>query len=122
MFPERALVHRDVGNLYIALGSYEEAIEHLKTAVGYDPSDLDARLDLGVAYGKAGMIALAEQQFHEIIEQDPGSIAAHNNLASLYQMSDRFPEAIREMEISLSIDSNQPEIREQLANLKAEVP
>jgi spermidine synthase len=122
MFPERALVHRDVSNIYIVLGRYEEAIEHLETAVRLDPLDLDAKVKLGVLYGNAGMITLSEQLFQEIIEQDPRSIAAHNNLATLYQMTDRFSEAIRELEISLSIDSDQPDIRGQLARLQAEGP
>jgi spermidine synthase len=121
-FPELSHVHRDLGKAYSNLMQFEDAIYHLEIAVEHNPEDLDVQLGLGVQYGKVGLLDLAEAQFLSIIEVDPGYVFAHNNLSTIYLLSGRTAEAIRELELSLSLDPNQQVVRERLDGLNGPGP
>ena len=52
------------------------------------------RLNLGAAYYKKGLVKEAEVQFIESIRLDPSFNVARMNLATLYQETGRYDEAI----------------------------
>jgi Flp pilus assembly protein TadD len=85
--------------------------------VRQNPEDVRTRLELGVEYGNSGRLELAEAQFLAIIEMDPENAPAHNNMALIYELTGRYSQAIGELEISLTINSQQPEIQDRLSRL-----
>jgi len=101
-------------------GEQEEAIPHVLAWLEHHPDDVDGRHSLGVAYAETGRYELAETEFKRTIELDPSHLFAHNNLASVYVLTDRAAEATEELELSLTINPNQPEVRERLRQLRAQ--
>jgi tetratricopeptide (TPR) repeat protein len=53
----------------------------------------EVMLALGSAYFRNGQLAEAEPAYKDAVQTDPRLGAAHNNLAVIYMMSGRFPEA-----------------------------
>jgi len=54
-------------------------------------------LSLGSAYFRSGKLADAETQYKEAIASDPRSGEAHSNLAVVYLETERFAEALAEI-------------------------
>jgi spermidine synthase len=120
LFPNRAQPHREIANTYMVLGRQEEAIPHVLAWLERYPDDVDARHSLGVAYAETERYDLAETELKHVIELDPSHLFAHNNLASVYILTDRYAEAIEEFELSLTINPDQPRVRDRLRQLRAQ--
>ena len=115
---------------------YAEAIETLKKAIELDDDRPDAHYNLAVIYGLLAMgdVAVEElfedhvdeeilfqnavEEYQRVLEIDPGHIPAHNNLATIFALHGEKDLAIQELELSLELDPDQPEVREQLEDLK----
>ena len=115
---------------------YPEAIECLKKAIELDDDRPEAHYNLAVIYGLLAMgdIAVEElfddhvdeeilfqnavEEYQRVLEIEPGHIAAHNNLATIFALHGERDLAIQELEVSLELDPDQPEVREQLEDLK----
>jgi spermidine synthase len=118
LHPDRVRLHRDIANTYIVLDRQEEALPHVKTWLERYPDDVDARHSLGVAYAETAQYELAEAELKKVIEIDHAHLFARNNLASVYVLTDRYAEAIEEFEHSLTINPDQPRVRERLLELQ----
>jgi tetratricopeptide (TPR) repeat protein len=75
---------------------YEASVKYYKRALEVNPSNLKARLNLGVAYREMGEDDLAEREWLKVIEGRLPGPMAHNNLAILYLNRRQFDKA-REM-------------------------
>ena len=116
-------------------GAYAEAIAAFERAVGLDDGQVDAHYNLAVVYGLLAMGDLRVEELFEdhvdeeillqnaieayqrVLELDDGHIAAHNNLATIYALHGERELASHELDLSLEIDPDQPDIREQLDEL-----
>jgi len=116
---------------------YGEAIRALGQAVELDDSRLDAHYNLAVVYGLLAMSDLeiedyfedrvdeellfqnAIDEYQRVLEIDPNHIPAHNNLGTLYALHGEHDLALHELERSLELDPNQPEVREQIEELRS---
>ncbi len=115
---------------------YAEAVECLKKAIELDDERLEAHYNLAVIYGLLAMGDIAAEELFEdhvdeeilfqnaveeyqrVLEIEPGHIPAHNNLATVFALHGERDLAIQELETSLELDPDQPEVREQLEDLK----
>lgn len=99
---------------------YEEAIEHFKNAVAFDPGLINARLYLATAYAQqyipnadnAENVRNAEQaidQFKKVLEKDPNNVNSIKGIASLYLQMKKFNEAKDYFDRVTKIDPNDPE-------------
>lgn len=89
---EQVLGHafKNLGNAYLGLGKYEEAIDILRKATETDPKSAAAHFNLGLAHYIAGQHAEAAESYKRALELRPGLAAAHFNLALAYiRMKDR---------------------------------
>ena len=94
-------------------GRREEAANAWQTAVANWPGDTVALFGLGNAQLAKGDNAAAEKNFRAILEQDPGAIAARNNLAIALARQSRF--AAARSEIAWALDNNDdPALQEEL--------
>ncbi len=96
-------------------GQQTEAIEHLTTAVSWDPSYLEARAELGVLYARTGEIAKALEQFERGSELEPNSGALHFNQAWALLSLGRASEAEREARRALAFNPQQVNAQRLLA-------
>ena len=115
---------------------YAEAIRVLQQAAALDDGRVDAHYNLGVVYGLLAMSDLdledyfedkvdeeiflqnALEEYQHVLEIDPNHVAAHNNLATVCALHGDVDQAMRELQLSLDLDPNQPEVREQLEDLE----
>jgi tetratricopeptide (TPR) repeat protein len=115
---------------------YQEAIRLLQDAIERDPERADAHYNLGVVYGLLAMGDLDHETYFEdhvdeemllqsaieeyqlALEAEPGHLAAHNNLATIFALHGERELAVHELETSLALDPDQPEIAEQLRELE----
>jgi tetratricopeptide (TPR) repeat protein len=59
-------------------------VERYKEQVKSNPNDLSVRNELGIIYGKAGLIEQAKEEFLRIIEIEPTFAPSRNNLGNIY--------------------------------------
>ena len=115
---------------------FAEAIDILEHAIELDPDQPDAHYNLAVIYGLLAMSDLEVEEYFEdqvdeeillqnaieeyqcVLELDDKHVAAHNNLATIYALHGERDLATHELELSLSLDPDQPDVREQLDELK----
>lgn len=115
---------------------HAEAIECLKKAIELDDDRPEAHYNLAVVYGLLAMgdVAIEElfddhvddeilfqnavEEYQRVLEIEPGHIPAHNNLATIFALHGERDLAIQELELSLDLDPDQPEVREQLEDLR----
>jgi len=111
---------------------FAQAIDILRQAIDTDESRVDAHYNLAVTYGLLAMSDLRAEDYFEdhvddeifieafqrVLELDDGHVAAHNNLGTIYALHGERDLAVHELELSLQIDPDQPDVREQLDELK----
>ncbi|MFB3915290.1 MAG: tetratricopeptide repeat protein [Terriglobales bacterium] len=99
---------------------YEEAIEHFKNAVSFDPGLVNARLYLATAYAQQYIpnadnpenVRNAEQaieQYKKVLEKDPNNINSVKGIAFLYLQMKKLDQAKEYYERATKIDPNDPE-------------
>ncbi len=102
-----ASVRRTIGNTYLSLGRYPEALEHLERAVDLlgwpeqeTPEALDAAARLGVLFQRLGRYEESEELLSAVLEartrilgeEHPDTMTSLNNLADLYFAMGRIDE------------------------------
>jgi tetratricopeptide (TPR) repeat protein len=79
-----------------------EAIEWLQKAASQDPKNPNVYMMLGIAYGNSGSFGESESFFKKAYQLGGGSVAdVHLYLAGIYDKQQKYPEAIRELELFL---------------------
>lgn len=78
----------------IARGQADRAVPILERAIEASPSDVRARLDLGLAYELLEDLAAAERAYRGVLDVDPAMPEALNNLGALLRDTDRGEEGI----------------------------
>jgi len=128
------LVERGIG--LAERHDFAEAIRTLMRAIERDPDQPDAHYNLAVVYGLLAMSDLGDEEYfedhvdeeillqnaieeyHRVLETDACHVPAHNNLGTIYALHGERELAIHELELSLEINPDQPEVREQLDELR----
>ena len=83
----------EAGLLYLEQGRHDEGIALLEKVVEAAPELGAPRVDLGIAYHRAGDLEAAEQTLRRAIESNPEHAVAHNELGIVYRKTGRFGEA-----------------------------
>lgn len=109
--PSSAQISRELAIESIQHGNDAEAIRELKKALTLQPDYPDLHNYLGIAYGNAGMVDDAIEEFETALKINPKYIKARLNLALVLYENERYPEAKSNIEAVLQV---QPE--NQLAN------
>ena len=67
-----------------AQNDLSKSIDALKTVLEHEPSNVDVRYYLGLAYYDNGMVSEAIDEFNKIIELDQGYVNAYFYLGTIY--------------------------------------
>jgi tetratricopeptide (TPR) repeat protein len=99
---ERAVLeHGYAGHTLSDLGRQPEAIDQLQDALRIRPGDVDARIDLGVAWARAGRLPEAVAAFQAAVQADPRRIEARDDLGNGLVQLGRFAEGIAQYQAGL---------------------
>ncbi|MBI5574274.1 MAG: O-antigen ligase family protein [Elusimicrobia bacterium] len=66
----------NIGNIYFTLGDRKSAKENYIKAININPSLIDARLNLGIAYYYEGKLKESSEEFEKVLELDPKNSSA----------------------------------------------
>ncbi len=99
-------------------GRSDEAATAWRTALRVWPNNPVALFGLGNVLLAAGDNVSAEGCFRKMLESDPASGAARNNLAMSLARQDRHEEALREIAIALK-DNSDPALKKELRHTEA---
>ena len=98
-------------------GRHEEGVALLEKVAAETPQLSAPRIDLGIAYRRAGDFEAAERNLLLAIETNPEHPAAHNELGIVYRATGRFNEARASYESALAIYPDYHYARRNLAVL-----
>jgi len=97
----------EIAKSAIKASNYAEAVDRLSRLLEREPSNAEAHLYLGVAYGKKGDYESAFREFDWVNAKDPAFRAAastHNDIAMLYYLREMYREAIAEFKKAISVN------------------
>lgn len=91
--PQLGHAHYNLGTMLLK-NAPEEAIEHFKIAISFQPNHTDALNNLGSAYAMKERFDEAIECFRKSIAAMPNNADAHGNLGNAYREKGNFDEAI----------------------------
>ncbi len=101
---------------FVVRKDLKSAADALESATKLDPAFNVARLALASVYESAGRFEAAIQQYRTILEREPESVIALNNLAYALAVRSKAPEeALPFAKRALSLASSSPEIQDTVA-------
>jgi Flp pilus assembly protein TadD len=102
---------------YLEQGRHEEGVALLESVAAETPQLSTPRIDLGIAYRRAGDFEAAERNLLLAVEANPDHPVARNELGIVYRETGRFAEARASYEAALAIYPNYHYARRNLAVL-----
>jgi len=102
--PFQARCHNGLGNVYGALGRYEEALAAYQRAIDLDPKLANPHNGLGTVYYSLGSYEEALAAYQRAIDLDPKSAYAHNGLGNVYRDLGRHDEALAAYRRAIELD------------------
>ena len=113
------LAHNSLGNAYLDLQQFDQAIEQYRAAIAIDPAHAMSHFNLGVALAATGRLDQAIAEYEEVVRLQPGHAAAHNNLGNALLNQNRLAAAMDHCQEALKID---PQFAEAHYNAGESVP
>lgn len=114
--------HYSLGVLMASAGRGREAIEHLQSAVKFNPNYLEARQGLGDALSRAGQPEAALSQYAEVVRLNPRAGDARFNYAMALVRLNRYPQAREWLTESTRLLPDDMQLRHALARILAAAP
>ena len=93
----------ETGVFLLQQGRHDEGIAILEEVAAAAPQLSAPRIDLGIAYHRAGDLEAAERNLELALESNPDQPVAHNEMGIIYRKTGRFAEARRSYEAALAI-------------------
>jgi tetratricopeptide (TPR) repeat protein len=96
--PQIAVIHKKIGDAYIARDDYQSAADHYVVALDYVRKDLsiDERFQISQYLSWGGKRKEAIRELRLILSEDPNNIKARIHLARVLSWSGKLDEAIKE--------------------------
>lgn len=93
----------DAALILLNQGRLDEGIEILESVTAEAPLVTAPRIDLGIAYHRAGNLEAAEEHLERALELNPNHPIVHNELGIIYRKTGRFEDARRSYEAALAV-------------------
>lgn len=104
MEPSDALARHELAAMLMDEGDYRAAITLLNEVVRLEPENYEGWLDLGISYAQKGFYQEAERCYGKARDLDPDDVLLNYNVAALYSLWERRPEAIAALRKALEKD------------------
>lgn len=101
--PKSSLAHTKRGVRYLWKGDEANAEKDFTHAITLNPRNAEAHDDLGVIRARRGEYDMAAVHFNTTIRNDPSYQKAYHNLAMVYYLVDRLPQALAIAEESVRL-------------------
>lgn len=102
--PNLDIVHNALGDLYIAIGRYEEGEMAFERALEINNRSVDSLIGLGSTYEAQQRLAEAEDTLKEAIGLQPGNWRAYNELGRFLYLNGRYDESVQIYREVVSLD------------------
>jgi tetratricopeptide (TPR) repeat protein len=102
--PEMPIAEMQLGIAHARLKNYEKALPHLEKAVKVLPDSGMGHYELGLALFETGDWKSAAPEFEAAVAKAPRWADAHFSLASVYARIDRVPQAMTELDTTLTLN------------------
>jgi serine/threonine protein kinase/tetratricopeptide (TPR) repeat protein len=106
--PSYAFAYSFHGNLLLALGKHDEALEHWTHSLKLDPLASIQNLGHGWAYYHAGQFDLAVESIRGALEMDPTFMVAHMFIGRAYEHGGRLAEATSSFQRAVELSERMP--------------
>jgi protein O-mannosyl-transferase len=100
---ENAFVHKQLSQVLLQQGKYDEAIAHYSRALQLMPDDADEQNNMANDLLHHNRVDLAIAHYSEALRIKPGLVEAHNNLANALMRQGRAAEALTHYSAAISI-------------------
>ncbi len=117
--PDAAAVRAALGDAYLRLERYEDAVREYDAALLAQPDDPLLLCRAGDALLGQGNTEAARNRFEQATKDAPGYLPAHNRLGALHFRAERYEEAVACLRRCLAIAPQSPRI---LTNLASALP
>ena len=117
--PSSARVHNNLGNIYVNIKEYENAIKEFEEAIRLKAKYFEVYNNLGIVYQLQKQYEEAIRKYEKAIEINPNYAEAYNNLAGVYALLEEYEKAISLCEKALSLGRDTPEIQNNLGAIYA---
>jgi len=118
IMPDSAVVHFNLGFVYMKKGDFEQAIRECNRSLVINPYDTEAVSLLGYLYFQKRDLTNASENFRKVIELNPDSSQAHGNLGIVYAEMRKYKEAIEELKMAVKLAPKNENFRNLLTNLQ----
>jgi Flp pilus assembly protein TadD len=92
--PQDPLARHELAAMLMDEGDYRAAIGLLNEVVRLEPENYEGWLDLGISYAQKGFYQEAERCYVKARELNPDDVLLNYNVAALYSLWDRHPDAL----------------------------
>lgn len=82
--PALALVYYNLGNIYLSIGRFDEAVDSLQKTIAIDNGDAEARYLLGEAFRRKGQWEKAAVAYKDAVRFVPNYLEAYQGLVAAY--------------------------------------
>lgn len=111
---ERKQLEQERFHLQLASAShknkqFQKALQEYQRVLKLNPSNNQARNNLGLVYKDMGDLDRAATEYMQFIAREPNNAKAYHNLGTIYYLQGRFPEAVQEFRKALAVDGNNVE-------------
>ncbi|MBS1984551.1 MAG: tetratricopeptide repeat protein [Bdellovibrionales bacterium] len=93
-----ARYHKKLGQLLLENNDYAKSLQAFLNYERLDPQDLNNKVKIGLLYVEAKQMDLAEKKFREVLTASPDSENVRFYLASVFEESKKYADALREYE------------------------
>lgn len=107
--PEVARLHGELGDQYVDMGRYEEALAAYRRAVALEPEDGLWLKNLGTTLYLLGHLAPAEQALRLAVALEPGLEEGWRNLTVTLLRQEKYVEGKEAVARALALDPKQPD-------------
>ena len=101
--PGDAAAHSNLGNVFLSLARFEDAVGSCERALALRPDFADAHANRGIALRALGRFEEALASFDCALEYSPDDSATHNNRAVALRALGRFEEALASCERAVAL-------------------
>ena len=106
--PQNAEIYHRIGQIQLMKGEFQNAEHSFRQSLKLLSNNTIVHLSLGETLYKQNKLEDANEAYSKVITQQPANMEAHQKLGVIAQRSKHWDRAIKHLEISNSLDPNNP--------------